>query len=884
MHKHRFLRRRNDWAADDARAAPPTPAQPCRRCARLRIFVAGVLLAAGFIILHAAAQGPAGSASAPTSSAATAHPVPPRPEPQATPLPSTPVAQSTASAPASTLTLIYQTVPLPSGRLNQPYKPRDLVRGGHGPYRFDLDGKLPPGLSLDAAGRLTGTPTTSGSYRFQLTVADASNPPHVDQAPYVLQVLDPVTPPAKAASSAGKGRGGRPITDVTLDQAGRSFEADPPLPMTYVLTQAKLDQLFGDAEAQLAETQAQAAGQASADGAAVATKPPVGVMVLGPTLEQLREMLLPLKDIEHPTRAVFQDSLRARQCDYFLRHVNALALEEHKDLLARCPRKEDLVDKDGGPTPRPGASRATAPSSSAASAAAVAKPTPAEKALQAALASGRLPLATFLDLLMPVEKRDEITELAGVTHAIANAKPLQLVPEGCGCTLPDAENDVFAFLPYWMNDADPTNPMPVRFDKFTRLQYMGAILRNDGNFLLPNGWDSAGGGFARQVDKHAVNLDLVLYRRDFRALSQLSGKALDTVLDTATSHVHDMLERRHGDLQGALETVLPLGWREASYVYDGVTVFFDTTDEEAQSEGFERFYMGLVLRLVKLMEEQPNRHFHLNLVVPQHLLGEPETAFRFKNLMHIMKSAEKRRVVGGNLDPKDRGAAAATYKSKADYEGKGDISVRFLVPLGAGSDTGKMQLRSRTDFNDELVGEDRMALLGSLVPALLHAGGPPQEMPPNDADALDRDLVYIGWSFGGIAFWPLPVGSRGTGSSVLTGLDARFWSYLGQDTAFCKFVCPLRLPFRLALEALLLATGSALLAYGWNCRVRRLGKLYLMGLWAGGIATLAVACAVFTCDPSLNELRKGNVPLLMLILLLVVVGLVFTFKPRVEDP
>jgi len=241
-------------------------------------------------------------------------------------------------------------------------------------------------------------------------------------------------------------------------------------------------------------------------------------------------------------------------------------------------------------------------------------------------------------------------------------------------------------------------------------------------------------------------------------------------------------------------------------------------------------------------------------------------------------------VNGADVDPKDRSAAAATYKSKADYVGRGDISVRFLAPLGVGSDTGKMQLRSRTDFNDELVGEDRMALLGSLVPVLLHAGGPPAPLAPQAADALDRDLVYIGWSFGGIAFWPLPVASHGAGASVLAGLDERFWSYLDQDTAFCKFVCPQRLPFRLALQALLLATGVALLAYGWTCRVRRLGRLYLMGLWGAGIATLAVAAAVFSCDPSLNALRTGNVPLLVLIVLLVAGGLVLTFRRPVADP
>lgn len=878
MQTPRLLRRRNDWTPEDDAAPPPTPtlaaaAAPCRHCARLRIFLAGVLLAAGLVLLHAAAQGPSASASA--APAAVSQPVPPRPEPQTTllqPAPLQPTPTPSAPAAATTLQLVYQTVPLPNGLLGQPYKPRNLVRGGRGPYSFTLDSTLPPGLALDAAGRLSGTPTATGTYRFQLSVTDSADPPRIDQAPYVLRILEPAEPASTAKPAKGK-PAGRPLTSLTEEQASHTVPADPPLPMTYVLTAATLAEVFKNAEASAAETQAEPARQVAGSGEAPAAWS-ARTVVMGPTLDQLREMLQPLQDVEHPTRAVFQDSLRARQCDYFLRHVNAVALEERRDLLARCPRRNDLANKDTRP-PQPGQPALPAAAQSA----------PTDKKLQAALASGRLPLATFLDMLMPAEVLEELTELAGVSHPIAGARPLQLVPtDGCGCLLPDNSSDVFAFMPYWMPGADKA-PLQVPLDKFTRLQYMGLVLRNNGELLRPAGWNSAGGGFARQVHRHGGNLDVVLYRREFSVLSQLSGPALEAVLDTLASQVQITLDERHGDLQGALEPLLLPGWREAAYVYNGVTVFFDPSDDEARSEGFERFYMRLALRLVALMEKQPQRHFHLNLVVPQHLLGEPMTAFRFKNLMHIMKTAEKRRAVnGGDLDPKDRSAAAATYKSKADYVGRGDISVRFLAPLGVGSDTGKMQLRSRTDFNDELVGEDRMALLGSLVPVLLHAGGPPTPLAPQAADALDRDLVYIGWSFGGVGFWPLPVGSRGAGASVLAGLDERFWSYLDQDTAFCKFVCPQRLPFRLALQALLLATGVALLAYGWTCRVRRLGQLYLMGLWGAGIATLAVAAAVFTCDPSLNALRTGNVPLLVLIVLLVAGGLVLTFRRPVADP
>ncbi|WP_343608122.1 hypothetical protein [Roseateles sp.] len=888
---------RVNTAVDATRAAPAAGAG-CRHCARLRWFVGGSLLAAGLVILHAAAQAPAGgSASDATHYVATPRPLPERPErPRtATAVPDAPAPAVTASAPArdDLMWLVYQTVPLPNARLHQPYKARDVVRGGRAPYRFSVDGALPPGMFLEEDGVLAGTPTATGTFRFLLTVRDASRPPHLDQAMYVLRVVDPkpatatpaappATKPAAAAARPAKSRPDNTLKSVTEDQTNLTVPRDPPLPMTYVLTAAKLETIFKNAEASMGESLMTAANAANAaDGTAVgneasaprplAVKPPV----LGPTLDQLREMLTPLQDVEHPTRAVFQDSLRARQCEYFLRHVNALALEQHKDAIRRCPRREDLAETD-----RP--HLAASGSAATVKATKAAKPT-TPTAPTSALAPGSLPVMTFLDMLMPPHLLEEITDVAGTEHPLSQARPLRLKPDGCGCSLQDIENDVFGFMPYWMG-GETDAPIPVRFDKFTRLQYMGVLLRNNGEYLRPTGWDSPGGGFARRVDQHGVGLDLVLYRRDFRALMRLTDEERKTVLDTTAAQIGEMLDLRHGDLQGGLETLLPPGWREEAHVYDGLTVFFEPTDDEAADPRFEQFLLAYLHRLTETMQARGTRAFHLNLVIPQHLLGETSTAFRFRNLLAIMKAAERQRGVGDDSGRKERSAAAVTYKSSPDYVGTSDITVSFLAPLGTGSDIGKMQLRSRTDFNDELAGQDRMAVLGSVVPVLLHPGGKPEALAPEEQESLDRDLVYIGWSFGGVALWPLPVAGLGAGESVLTALDHRFWSFLDQDTGFCRIVCPMRMPLRLALEALMVLVGTALLVYGWNCRVRRMGRVILMGLWAGAIATLAVAFAIFSCDPSLNELRKGNTLLVAIILILVVGGLVVTFKPRVEPP
>lgn len=922
------LRRRwsvDEWAddVDDVDDPQPgTPANgpraspPCRHCARVRWFVGGTLLAAALLVLHAGAQAPArlpasAPAAAPSAKAsvpleaaaasaasdatiyvATPHPLPPRPEqPIASsalpaPTPSVPPASSAASAAGrDSMWLVYQTIPLPSARLNRSYKARDLVRGGKPPYRIAIDGELPPGMFVEEDGALAGTPTKVGNFRFLLTATDASRTRNLEQAMYEIRVIDPkpvaATPaaPSMPASAPAPAKARKPDTlkTITEDQTSFTVPDDPPPPMTYVLTQEKLETIFKNAEASAGESlmTAAAAGEPAAEGAAEGTAPgpkalAVKPPVMGPTLDQLREMLMPLKDVEHPTRAVFQDSLRARQCVYFLRHVNELALEQNKTAIERCPRIEDLAERDRAPLQE----RTAAPTPT---------PTPSASPGSAKLPPGSLPVGTFLDMLMPATLREEITDAAGVEHPVSQAKVLKLAPDGCGCSLPDIENDVFAFLPYWMH-GDGDAPIPVRFDKFTRLQYMGAILRNNGEFLLPTGYESPGGGFARRVDQYGVGLDLVLYRRDFHVLMRLEGEARERMFKATEAQVGEMLDLRHSDLQGDLETLLPPGWREAAFVYDGLTVFFEVTDREAAAPEFERFYLDYLQRLLTVMQKRPWRAFHLNLVIPQHLMGESGTAFRFRNLLTIMKTAERQRGTGDAGDHKERGAAAASYKSTPDYAGKTDITVRFLTPLGLASDVNKMQLRNRTDFNDELTGPDRMAVLGSMMPVLVYPGGKKADLPPSALDALDRDLVYIGWSFGGVAFWPVPVSDVGAGQSVLVKLHDRFWSFLDQDTRFCQIVCPMRMPLRLALEALLVIVGTTLLLYGWNCRVRRMGRVILMVLWAGALVTLAVASAIFSCDPSLNQLRTGNTLLVVIIGVLIVGGLIVTFKPRVEAP
>jgi hypothetical protein len=56
----------------------------------------------------------------------------------------------------------------------QSYSHQFTATGGTSPYSWAVTaGALPPGMSLSAAGLLSGTPTASGSYPVTVTVSDA---------------------------------------------------------------------------------------------------------------------------------------------------------------------------------------------------------------------------------------------------------------------------------------------------------------------------------------------------------------------------------------------------------------------------------------------------------------------------------------------------------------------------------------------------------------------------------------------------------------------------------------------------------------------------------------------------------------------------------------
>lgn len=96
--------------------------------------------------------------------------------------------------------LLTSASPLPPATATQPYDFQFGVTGGRPPYFFFTGevGNPPAGLTLSSTGRLSGTPTTPGSYQFGVGVFDsrAQTANSIsDFKIYTLVVQEPVPPP-----------------------------------------------------------------------------------------------------------------------------------------------------------------------------------------------------------------------------------------------------------------------------------------------------------------------------------------------------------------------------------------------------------------------------------------------------------------------------------------------------------------------------------------------------------------------------------------------------------------------------------------------------------------------------------------------------------------
>ncbi|MES1247908.1 MAG: G1 family glutamic endopeptidase [Actinomycetota bacterium] len=132
-------------------------------------------------------------------------------------------ATSKTGAASKTLVIVQDGVPpltvvapgqLSSGIQNSAYSTTLLADGGIEPYTWSLtSGTLPPGLTLNADGTITGTPTAAAQAAFTATVTDALG--DTASADFTLTVTNPTTTAERSSNWSGYIDRGGPFTSVT---------------------------------------------------------------------------------------------------------------------------------------------------------------------------------------------------------------------------------------------------------------------------------------------------------------------------------------------------------------------------------------------------------------------------------------------------------------------------------------------------------------------------------------------------------------------------------------------------------------------------------------------------------------------------------------------
>ena len=95
---------------------------------------------------------------------------------------------SSSQSPSSPLSITTAST-LRQGVINASYTTTLSATGGVTPYGWNVaSGNVPPGLSLSRAGILSGTPTASGSFSFNVAISDSEHPPSVANALFSLTI------------------------------------------------------------------------------------------------------------------------------------------------------------------------------------------------------------------------------------------------------------------------------------------------------------------------------------------------------------------------------------------------------------------------------------------------------------------------------------------------------------------------------------------------------------------------------------------------------------------------------------------------------------------------------------------------------------------------
>lgn len=123
----------------------------------------------------------------------------------------------TASITIDSLVPVFSTTSLPGGTLGQSYFQETVVTGGYPPYTYTATG-LPPGLTINIGGAISGTPTATGTFQATLTATDETT--HQGSLQLSITIYPPLS--LSTASPLPPATAGQPYSQTISVSGGQS--------------------------------------------------------------------------------------------------------------------------------------------------------------------------------------------------------------------------------------------------------------------------------------------------------------------------------------------------------------------------------------------------------------------------------------------------------------------------------------------------------------------------------------------------------------------------------------------------------------------------------------------------------------------------------------
>lgn len=449
-----------------------------------------------------------------------------------------------------------------------------------------------------------------------------------------------------------------------------------------------------------------------------------------------------------------------------------------------------------------------------------------------------------IDLMLTKLEKDYLqyekmlVSMARKTHRFDETKVIQWSGESCGCVHDNLSGQVYGFYPYWMAGEKQV----IDFSVQTRFGYYALGFDDKGNILDATNWSGLDRGFISEARTYGSKVDLVIRKGDWKKWDQSSAPEKNEAFEKLATDISKLLGIPLPGYTSSLIPYISLGRSKPPVMGDGVTLYFEGYPHDEESVGT---FVAFIRNLAKKLQEQ-NRQYSINLMFPSKEIGVG--IYGYDNLLNIMKILADEKLDG-----------------------------LFAVLLQEPTTDDKKLLRK--NIEDGAHGEKRRMLLRNVVTVITYDG--------HDEHQLTDDVIYAKNNFDGIGFWEQPLMSasgvaggvinkvlhdnfidNGKGDIDAAKIDAA--SAREDVPGVCKYICPYKWKYRIAFGSFAFAMLASVFMLFLSCAWRVIFEDHFIHFIVGIVVpTFALGMALLYCDPALDELSKGNSPLIFVILAII---------------